>query len=101
MLRFVKVTKPQSVKCAVLLEKWIDGETGKGPRACYLEAVSALAERNPALAPLASKLIEKALNSPVASFSARARQIVMRRVKSHPPPLKLRRTRKSKVKSQK
>jgi hypothetical protein len=78
MLRFVKIPKIQSSKCAGMLEKWIDEETGKSPRACYLEAISALAEGNPALVPLASRLLEKALNSPVASFSARARQIVMR-----------------------
>ena len=82
MLRHVKVSKHQSVKCAVLLEKWLSEEKGKGPRACYLEAVSSLANNNASLKPLAKRLLDEALKSPVPSFSARARQIVMKIRKS-------------------
>lgn len=78
LLIHAKVAKKDSVKCAKLLKKWINDETGKGPRACYMEAISSLAEGNSALAHLASKLLEEALHSPVPSYSARARQIVMR-----------------------
>jgi len=82
MLRHVKVSIHQSAKCAVLLEKWLSEEKGKGPRACYLEAVSSLAENNASLKPLAERLLNEALQSPVPSFSARARQIVLRMLKS-------------------
>jgi hypothetical protein len=78
MLTCVKIPKKQSLKCAALLEKWLFVEKEKGPRACYLETIAALARSNAALWPLASSLIEEALKSPVPSYSARARIIVMK-----------------------
>jgi hypothetical protein len=82
MLKYAKIPKKQSEKCASMLEKWLCEEKGKGPRACYLETIASLAENNEALVPLASRAIEEALKSPVASFSARARQIVLRTIQN-------------------
>lgn len=74
----IRVPKAKSIKCAKVIRQWLASEKTKGPKACYLEAIASLAARNPAVVPIADELIEEALKSPVPSYSARARLIVVR-----------------------
>ena len=77
MLINVKVPKAKAAKCAAVILKWLKAETGKGPKAAFLEAIAYLALTDEKLKPLASRMLDDALKSPVASYSARARQIIM------------------------
>ncbi len=78
ILIYVNVPKKQAKKCAVMLAEWIKEETGRGARAAFLEAIAYLSFIDPELKPLASTLLGEALKSPIPSYAARARQIIMR-----------------------
>ena len=82
-LLYVKIPKAAAQKCAKVIVKWIKKETGKGPKAAFLEAIAHMAGDEPKLEPLAVKLLDEALLSDVPSYSARARQIIMRRNRNH------------------
>jgi len=65
-------------KCYHIISRWLEEETEKGPKACFLEALYALTEKEKSLRPKIEREIEKALKSPVPSYSARARRILMK-----------------------
>jgi hypothetical protein len=82
MLLRLKVKKAQAKKIAALCTGWLSDEEEKGLKVIYLEAIASLARHETSLRPLAEALLEKALKSPVPSYSARARQIIMRAKKN-------------------
>jgi|GEM_PF-1531296 hypothetical protein len=66
-------------KCAHIINEWLHGEKSRGAKAAFLEAIASLSRYSKRLAPMAEKLINEALRSPTASYSARARQIIKRK----------------------
>ncbi len=76
MLIYVKPSRKDARECAAIMNKWLEKEEGRGPRAAYLEGITAMADIEPKLRGMAAKLLETALKSPVPSYSARARQII-------------------------
>lgn len=79
MLLTVKTGEKTGHKCAMILNEWLKNEQSRGAKACFLEAIVKLASESKKAGPLAEKLMDEALNSPVASYSARARQIIKRK----------------------
>ncbi len=75
-LIYMKPSKKQARDCAGIIKDWLEQETGKGPRAAYLEAIAAMAVIEPKLHDMADCLLNEALSSSVASYAARARQIL-------------------------
>jgi hypothetical protein len=66
-------------KCAHIINEWLHGEKSRGAKAAFLEAIAGLYRYSKRLEPMAEKLINEALQSPVPSYSARARQIIKRK----------------------
>jgi len=81
ILIHTKVSKNDAEKCSAVIKKWLDEEEGRGARACFLETIYALSYASKKIKPLAEELVSEALKSPITSYSARARQIVMRTAK--------------------
>ena len=78
MLINVKVPEAKAGKCARVISGWLKKETGRGAKAAFLEAIAYLAAMDTKLRPFAVKYLNEALKSDVPSYSARARQIIMR-----------------------
>jgi hypothetical protein len=81
ILIYVDVAEKQAKKCAFMIATWLKEETGRGARAAFLETIAYLSFIDPELKPLASTLLGDALKSPIPSYAARARQIMMRKGK--------------------
>lgn len=79
MLLTVKTGEKTGHKCAMMLNEWLKNEQSRGAKACFLEAIVKLAADSEKVRPLAEKLMDNALKSPVSSYSARARQIIKRK----------------------
>ena len=79
MLLSVKAGEKEAYKCACIINEWLKCEESRGAKACFLEAIVKLASCSKKVSPLAEKLMDEALKSPVASYSARARQIIKRK----------------------
>jgi len=82
MLLAVKTGEKNGRKCAMIINGWLKNERSRGAKACFLEAIVKLAADSKKVRPLAEKLMDEALNSPVSSYSARARQIIKRKQRS-------------------
>jgi hypothetical protein len=79
MLLSVKTGEKDGFKCARIINEWLKGEESRGAKACFLEAIAKLAAGSKKARPMAERLMDEALKSPVASYSARARQIIKRK----------------------
>ena len=79
MLLSVKTGEKEGYKCAGIIYEWLKREQSRGAKACFLEAIVKLASYSKKVRPMAERLMDEALKSPVASYSARARQIIKRK----------------------
>lgn len=78
MLLRLRPGRKEAMDCALMIQKWLDDEIKKGPRAAYLEAIVAMSSIEPRLGDLADRLLDEAFQSSVPSYAARARQILKR-----------------------
>ncbi|MCE5300140.1 MAG: hypothetical protein LLG37_04605 [Spirochaetia bacterium] len=63
--------------CAKTTGKWLREQNSRGAKACFLEVIAHPADVNHDMMPMAQKFPNESLKSPVPSYSARARVIIM------------------------
>lgn len=79
----IEVPVKQAKKCALMIHKWMKEENGRGAKAAFLEAIAYLSVIDGSIGPLANDILNEALNSPVPSYAARARQVITRMKKKN------------------
>jgi hypothetical protein len=78
MLIHTTVTGPAALKCAMTIRRWSNEPASRGAKASYLEAIAHLSSGNKKVKPIAAGMLNAALKSTIPSYSARARQIIMK-----------------------